>query len=240
MRPLHSSGWWTWCWMGWLGDFAWSTLMMWWPLFRLSRTIYWGYDKYLTGFVRRTLNWKHRSADFSKGRLNSWGISCQPNEFPQILRVNTVRNWPEFRNLYEDRAFVALASYYRRYIKGFADVARPLHELTQKDRPFVWTKKQQRAFKELKKLPNECICDIIACWRTKIFAGQRCFGSSARSSFTTGARGKVKGHSICFQSFIFSWNGVLCGQEGTSRCCYEPLPQLYWLIIRLIVRRGTI
>jgi len=68
------------------------------------------------------------------------------------------------------------------------------------------------------KLPNECICDIIACWRTKIFAGQRFFGSGARSSFTTGARGKVRGHSLCFQSFIFSWNGVLCGQVGTSRC----------------------
>ena len=69
---------------------------------------------------------------------------------PDPQKVEAVRNWPVPRNLYEVRAFVALASYYRRHIKGFADLARPLHELTQKGRPFLWSEKQQLAFEQLK------------------------------------------------------------------------------------------
>ena len=41
-----------------------------------------------------------------------------------------------------------LCSYYRRFIKGFAEVARPLHKLTQKNQTFVWS--QDCAFETLK------------------------------------------------------------------------------------------
>ena len=76
--------------------------------------------------------------------VSAEGVSPDPE------KVKAVRDWPVPRNLYEVRAFVALASYYRRHIKGFADLARPLHELTQKGRPFVWSEKQQLAFEQLK------------------------------------------------------------------------------------------
>jgi len=39
------------------------------------------------------------------------------------------------------RAFVAWASYYRRHIRSFAEIARPLHELTKKDVRFCWGRK---------------------------------------------------------------------------------------------------
>ena len=35
-------------------------------------------------------------------------------------------------------------------MEGFAKIAKPLHELTKKNRPFSWTEKQQKAFEELK------------------------------------------------------------------------------------------
>jgi len=38
------------------------------------------------------------------------------------------------RKVSEVRAFVGLASCYRSHVKGFADIARPLHELTRKRR----------------------------------------------------------------------------------------------------------
>ena len=72
---------------------------------------------------------------------------------PDPKKAQAVVEWPTPRSLTEVRAFVALASYYRRHIAKFADIARPLHELTQKGRAFVWTDKQQKAFVKLK----ECL-----------------------------------------------------------------------------------
>jgi len=43
-----------------------------------------------------------------------------------------------------------LASYYRRFISGFADIARPLHLLTAKGQPFEWRDGQETAFQLLK------------------------------------------------------------------------------------------
>ena len=53
-------------------------------------------------------------------------------------------------NLTEARGFVALASYYRRFVGTLAEIARPIHLLTQKNQPFVWTDSQQTAFGRLK------------------------------------------------------------------------------------------
>ena len=48
--------------------------------------------------------------------------------------------------------FVGLASYYRRFVPGFAKIATPLHYLTKKDVPFEWTPECEAAFCKLKEL----------------------------------------------------------------------------------------
>ena len=53
-------------------------------------------------------------------------------------KVAAVTNWPTPLNLYETRSFIGFCSYYRRFIKGFADIAAPLHELTRKNVSFHW------------------------------------------------------------------------------------------------------
>ena len=53
-------------------------------------------------------------------------------------------------NLTEARGFIALASYYRRFVDSFAEIARPIHLLTQKNKPFVWKDAQHEAFERLK------------------------------------------------------------------------------------------
>jgi len=59
---------------------------------------------------------------------------------PDPCKVDEVANWPVPINLPEARAFVALASYYRRHNKNFAEIAGPLHELTRKGRRFALEK----------------------------------------------------------------------------------------------------
>ena len=65
-------------------------------------------------------------------------------------KVKAVLAWPTPTNLKELRAFLGLANYYRRFIRGFAGLAEPLTDLTRKDQPFVWAGAHQRAFEALK------------------------------------------------------------------------------------------
>jgi len=48
------------------------------------------------------------------------------------------------------RKFLGLANYYRRFIKDFAQVARPINVLMRKDEKWWWGEEQQKAFDELK------------------------------------------------------------------------------------------
>jgi len=48
------------------------------------------------------------------------------------------------------RRFLGLTNYYRRFIKDFAQVARPMNVLMRKDMKWQWGKEQQKAFNELK------------------------------------------------------------------------------------------
>ena len=48
-------------------------------------------------------------------------------------KVNRVLSWPEPKNVKDIRKFLDLANYYRRFIKNFAQVARPMNVLTRKD-----------------------------------------------------------------------------------------------------------
>ena len=67
-------------------------------------------------------------------------------------KTQCVRDWPQPQNVKEVRQFMGLCAYYRRFIFQFAKIARPLHQLTELNRPFVWDKDCQSAFVELKRL----------------------------------------------------------------------------------------
>ena len=45
---------------------------------------------------------------------------------------------------------MGLCSYYRRYVRDFASIARPLHQLTEKTKDFQWNTEAQQAFEQLK------------------------------------------------------------------------------------------
>ncbi|GBG76874.1 hypothetical protein CBR_g23089 [Chara braunii] len=52
--------------------------------------------------------------------------------------------------LTQARAFLGLASYYRRFIKGFAGIAKPLTNLLKKEEQLIWTPESEVAFQALK------------------------------------------------------------------------------------------
>ena len=60
-------------------------------------------------------------------------------------------NWPTPTNVTELRSFLGLASYYRRFICRFAEVAAPLHRLHEKAISFQWSEQCNSAFETLKR-----------------------------------------------------------------------------------------
>ena len=69
---------------------------------------------------------------------------------PDPSKVHAVQAWPTPVDVTTLRQFLGLASYYRRYVQNFADIAAPLHALTQKGVPFHWTTAHDDAFSHLK------------------------------------------------------------------------------------------
>ena len=46
--------------------------------------------------------------------------------------------------------FLGLANYYRRFVKDFAKIVRPLYEMMRKENKWSWRERQQKAFEKLK------------------------------------------------------------------------------------------
>ena len=69
---------------------------------------------------------------------------------PEQSKIEAVVNWPVPRTATQVRSFLGLASYYRKFVKGFANIARPLHTLTEKGVAFDFSEDCQKAFDTLK------------------------------------------------------------------------------------------
>ena len=72
------------------------------------------------------------------------GVETDPN------KVVCVQEWSNPTNVKELRQFLGMASYYRRFIKGFAQKASQLHKLTEKGKTWNWTQECGEAFSKLK------------------------------------------------------------------------------------------
>ena len=71
---------------------------------------------------------------------------------PDPEKIDKVKNFPIPTNLTELRSALGLFSYYRKFIKDFSRIAKPMLILLKKDEPFNWTEKQQQAFDRLKEM----------------------------------------------------------------------------------------
>jgi len=56
------------------------------------------------------------------------------------------------KNVREVRKFLELTNYYRRFVKDFARIARPMNLLTKKNVKWQWEKEQKQVFNELKEI----------------------------------------------------------------------------------------
>ena len=69
-------------------------------------------------------------------------------------KVKAVRDWPRPSTVHDVRSFLGMCSFYRKFVRNFAHIAAPLHELTKgnpkKKAAVVWTDACEVAFNTLK------------------------------------------------------------------------------------------
>ena len=77
--------------------------------------------------------------------ISAEGVSTDP------AKIRAVEQWPVPSKVSDVRSFLGLASYYRRFIEDFAEIASPLHRLTAKSTDgFQWSAECDKAFRTLK------------------------------------------------------------------------------------------
>lgn len=69
---------------------------------------------------------------------------------PSKEKVKAVATWPRPTTIKDVRAFLGLASFYRRFIKNFSRIAKPLTDLTKDKSTGEWKDEQESAFLKLK------------------------------------------------------------------------------------------
>ena len=81
--------------------------------------------------------------DFLGLIITEKGIQMDPN------KVKAVTTWPTLMMKRELQQFLGFVNFYRRFVKGFAKIAKLLTKLMGKNK-WLWTELQQKAFEELK------------------------------------------------------------------------------------------
>ena len=82
--------------------------------------------------------------DYLGFEVSPGGIRASPG------KVKAVIEWPRPKSVHDVRSFLGLASYYRRFVRGFSEIARPLTELTRAGAEWKWSTSQHTAFNRLK------------------------------------------------------------------------------------------
>ncbi|GJS72560.1 putative reverse transcriptase domain-containing protein [Tanacetum coccineum] len=87
--------------------------------------------------------------------IDSQGIHVDP------AKIESIKDWASPKTPTKILQFLGLAGYYRRFIKRFSKIAKPMTKFTQKKVAFEWGDKQEAVFQTLKhKLCSEPILPL--------------------------------------------------------------------------------
>jgi len=90
--------------------------------------------------------WKVREVGFLR-------VVIGPNRIKmEKEKVKGVLEWPTPKCVKDVQKFLGLANYYRRFMKDFAEIARPIHRLVRKQEKWNWGGEQEEAFRRLKEI----------------------------------------------------------------------------------------
>ena len=63
-----------------------------------------------------------------------------------VDKVDAVSSWPTLTCVREVQGFLGLANFYRRFVKGFAGIAKLMTDLMRKNKDFTWGTEEEAAY----------------------------------------------------------------------------------------------
>ena len=100
---------------------------------------------------KNNLYLKAEKCEFEKLKIEYLGLIISEGKIEMDpVKIQGVATWPEPTCVKEVQSFIGFVNFYRRFIQDFAEIARPLHDLTRKDTPWDWSSEQKTAFEMLK------------------------------------------------------------------------------------------
>ncbi|GBM61235.1 Retrovirus-related Pol polyprotein from transposon 297 [Araneus ventricosus] len=79
-------------------------------------------------------------------------------------KIKAVVDWPPPETVHDLRSFLGLYTYYRRFLRNFSAIAKPLHKLTEVRSNFNWTIEREKTFNSLKQALTTS--PVLTCPRT--------------------------------------------------------------------------
>ena len=96
---------------------------------------------------------KRNKCEFFREEINYLGhvVTNQGELKVDPDKVKVIAELKSPTSVREVRSFLGVTGYYRRFIPGYATIAKPLTGLTKKHAQFVWSDEHQKSFEALQK-----------------------------------------------------------------------------------------
>ena len=116
-----------------------------------------GHDELVEEILRRLeehdLYVKPEKCEWKVREVGFLGVVIGPDvKNMEKEKVRGVLEWPTPKCVKDVQKFLGLANYYRRLVKDFAEIARPMHRLVRKQEKWNWGAEQEEVFRRLKEI----------------------------------------------------------------------------------------
>jgi len=92
-----------------------------------------------------------KKSSFHQREVEFLGYKISNREISMTsTKVAEIQAWSTPEKVVDVQSFMGFANFYRRFIKGFSKIAKPLMDLTKRDIKWTWTPSCQDAFDKLK------------------------------------------------------------------------------------------
>ena len=95
---------------------------------------------------------RHDKCEFAQTKIEYLGLIISHGQAEMDpVKIAGVAEWPTPGSKKEVQSFLGFTNFYRRFIQGFSDLARPLFDLTRNNSDWHWKEAERSAFEAIRK-----------------------------------------------------------------------------------------